>query len=198
MPPQLDSLSKLRDELKEWQLHFQPRSSASVMLFITALLPVLGLGLLSGSFTAILPGLLAAAAGSAAFHVVHLRSLRRFRDRLRGELDRQGLLERIAMEGLPTGRVVDYIPWPFSLLFSRLRAVKPELNRELRLVASNLDWYLRPPRRLLRSAWLAHVFSLLWFLTAVPGYFLVQSERVHFLLGLLGCSSGFSSFASSR
>jgi hypothetical protein len=82
----------------------------------------------------------------------------------RTELAHADIALRIAYGDLNYHDIENYIPWPFqsALRFPRMpRGYADDLRKMIWRVAFNLDWYLGPPRRLLRASWLAVLFSLI-------------------------------------
>ncbi|MCC7479097.1 hypothetical protein IT575_11645 [bacterium] len=74
------------------------------------------------------------------------------RRRLRRRLSQSDLFTRIALDGLEHDTIFEACPWPWRALLPRNSA--GSLLPALRRVAANLDWYLRPGRRLWRWEWL--------------------------------------------
>jgi hypothetical protein len=90
--------------------------------------------------------------------------MRQVKLRLRAGLQSSGLLERLALEGTPAQRAIDYVPLALKPLFPRLSRRRPTLPAELEMVGNNLGWYLRAPAPLFKFGWISGLGALLLIL----------------------------------
>ncbi len=94
-----------------------------------------------------------------------------YEQQIRAQLQQSSLALRLASGSLDFESIEPFLPrWPRPLLYDGLRpkAYGDDLRRVLWRIAMNLDWYLGPPRRFFRLAWLSPVLLLL-LLPAVLG-----------------------------
>jgi hypothetical protein len=101
---------------------------------------------------------------------------RQVKEQTRARLAQTDIAVRVAYGDLNYHDIEDHIPWPFAvaLRFPRMpRGYADDLRRMVWRVAFNLDWYLGPPRRLLRASWLA-VLLVLILVPAAIALMLVQ------------------------
>lgn len=106
---------------------------------------------------------------------------------IRAKLANADLALRIAYGNLNYHDIEDYIPWPFqvALRFPLMpRGYGDDLRRMVWRVAFNLDWYLGPPRRLLRASWVA-VLSSLILVPALIGLLFIMPKVIVIRSGLL-------------
>ena len=79
---------------------------------------------------------------------------------VRRRLAASDLSERIAAGVLDQDLIFEMTPWPWRMLLPH----GSDLPAQLWRVAANLDWYLGPPRRLLRPLWF---YNILWAVAAI-------------------------------
>jgi hypothetical protein len=84
----------------------------------------------------------------------------RFRREFTARLQRSSVLERIALEGVPTERAIGYVPAYLRWLFPRMSKPPRTLREALAEMSLNLDWYLEPPRPLVRWHWIAPLLGV--------------------------------------
>ena len=136
-------------------------------------MPVMILGMDFPYIWALPVYLLSAAGLLVGFYYLRTAQLRRYRARLDAELERSGFAELLASGELKPAGIAEYVPWIFRWQASFPRAPKgygDDLRRALWVAAYNLDWFLAPPRLLVRPAWIA-----LYFLAALlPASFALQ------------------------
>jgi hypothetical protein len=138
-------------------------SVATMPLFMVVMMGLLGRSLDWRVLVAMLPLL-------AVPPVVFYGLQQRRRERLRLQLDSSELALRLASGELKHDAIFDYVPWAMRwwLQFPRMpRAYGDDLRLVLWRVATNLEWYLGPPRRLFRPAWVASLLLGLGVLVPV-------------------------------
>jgi hypothetical protein len=79
------------------------------------------------------------------------------RDRIRQSLAGSQIAERIASRSLEQDTIFEYTPWPWRKLLPQGNDLSSQLTR----MAANLDWYMLPPRRMLRPLWIFNILCLL-------------------------------------
>lgn len=81
---------------------------------------------------------------------------RNYEQQVASKLSNSGLIARLALGYSELPRIHDYVTWPWNYFVG----AEPQSLRDwVRLVASQLDWYLDEPRRLLRMQWLANLLG---------------------------------------
>lgn len=157
-------LAELRDDLERWAAQHGPSRVPGFGLAWQPGIAVFLIGMVLGyAFVFVLLAGLAVIAICLVLGRWHNNLAVRYRDDLHAQLVSGGLLERLALEGLPKERAVDYIPMPFRLLFPVLASRKVTLSSEMNMVGTQLDWYLKPPAKLLRPEWVGTVVQIVTF-----------------------------------
>jgi hypothetical protein len=146
----------------EQDLSDQPSALGIVIAFIGALLcaPTLG-----GWTFAVFAMLVILTVGSR-----DQRSRRAYRERLRLRLEASSVAERLAAGDYEVSAIRQYVPKPFRFWLSLAappKAYAGQLRQSLWLMAYNLDWYLKPPARLVRLCWVTTSLAILLGLAAL-------------------------------
>jgi hypothetical protein len=124
----------------------------------------------------------------------------RRRARLRRQLESSELALRLASGELKHDAIFDYVPWAMRwwLQFPRMpRAYADDLRLVLWRVATNLDWYLGPPRTLFRLAWVASLLLAMGTLLPVLLPFALMRSSNNPMFSSLSSGSGTAADSST-
>ena len=97
------------------------------------------------------------------------RTRRAYREQLRKKLEASSVAERLAAGDYEVSAIRQSVPKPFRFwlgLAAPPKAYAGQLRQSLWLMACDLDWYLKPPARLVRLCWITTGLAILLGLAA--------------------------------
>jgi len=113
---------------------------------------------------------------------------REYQHRLIARIDRSAVLEKLILGSSDLDEIYAWTPWPWSIVFLGFRPKR--LNGWVKLVALNIEWYLREPRRYFRLRWAVLAIASVYLVTYIV-FPLAYSPALPYANLATACVSGW-------